>query len=232
MAANETEDSSGYRAVEDNRIEPGSINITPCDFPPGCPASSTEDPWQAVQRVIEAFNRALGEGHDSVLTLFHPDGFWRDHLCLTWDLRTLHGVEAISGVLSRESRLERVDLDLSTAGNLRIGHLDVAGKVQGILFFIRVVTRFGTGRGFVRLMHVSPGEWKIFSLYTVLQELAGFEEPTGPRRGRGEYLANEQNWVDRRSAEVDFHGKDPTVLIVGTSDLVGLARLVESPAAS
>src|SRR5437870_13026354 len=42
------------------------------------------------------FERALAEPDDVLLkTLFHPDSHWRDVLALTWQIRTVNGLDAI-----------------------------------------------------------------------------------------------------------------------------------------
>lgn len=210
--------SGPHRAAPDNRVEAGSINIPPGSFPASSPSGST-DAGKVAEKVTEALNHALGQKDPhAVSNLFHRDGYWRDHLCLSWDLRTLAGAATISEFLRREFRLKTVELDNSAAGAPRLGVFDVSGKCQGVQFFIRVKTVVGTGRGVVRLVEVDAGEWKVFTIYTVLRELTGFEEPVGPRRSRGEYSSDDKIWWERRAMETDFGGASPhgpTVLIIG-----------------
>jgi putative flavoprotein involved in K+ transport len=45
---------------------------------------------------LARFERALAEPDDVLLrTLFHPDSHWRDVLALTWQIRTVNGLDAI-----------------------------------------------------------------------------------------------------------------------------------------
>jgi hypothetical protein len=45
---------------------------------------------------LAQFERALAEPDDVLLkTLFHPDSHWRDVLALTWQIRTVNGLDAI-----------------------------------------------------------------------------------------------------------------------------------------
>lgn len=63
------------------------------------------------------------------------------------------------------------------------------------------------------------GEWKAFTLFTVLQELTGFEESTNERRPTGvEHGSHMQrrNWSERRAVEQNLEeGIEPTALIIG-----------------
>ena len=48
-----------------------------------------------VDRWLAQFERALAEPDNVLLaTLFHADSHWRDVLALTWDIRTVSGLDA------------------------------------------------------------------------------------------------------------------------------------------
>ena len=52
--------------------------------------ATTADHWLA------QFEKALAESDDDLLkTLFHRDSHWRDVLALTWQIRTVNGLDAI-----------------------------------------------------------------------------------------------------------------------------------------
>src|SRR5512139_1939438 len=52
--------------------------------------ATTADDWLA------RFEAALAEPDDSLIkTLFRPDSHWRDVLALTWQIRTVNGLDAI-----------------------------------------------------------------------------------------------------------------------------------------
>src|SRR5947199_3324199 len=56
----------------------------------------TENLAAIVQDWLAGFERALGQPSEAALkSLFHADGYWRDVLALTWDIRTIKGADAI-----------------------------------------------------------------------------------------------------------------------------------------
>ena len=58
--------------------------------------AETESVATTVDRWLAQFERALAEPDDALLaTLFHADSHWRDVLALTWDIRTVSGLDAI-----------------------------------------------------------------------------------------------------------------------------------------
>ena len=58
--------------------------------------AETDSVATTVDRWLAQFERALAEPDDALLaTLFHGDSHWRDVLALTWDIRTVSGLDAI-----------------------------------------------------------------------------------------------------------------------------------------
>ena len=56
----------------------------------------TENLATVAQNWLAQFERALGNADAALLkTLFHPDGYWRDVLALTWQIATVHGLDRI-----------------------------------------------------------------------------------------------------------------------------------------
>lgn len=174
---------------------------------------------------VNSFNTILSNGnHSHLSTLFISEGFWRDHLALSWDFRTLQGREKIRQFLeahmdvSGRCRLHDIHLDVSSVlRSPRMTHLDAHGKVPGIEAFILINTSFGTGRGILRLAHQN-GEWKCFNLYTSLRILNGFEEMIYDRRSKGVKHGStgpRKNWSERRKIQADFEEAEPAVIIVG-----------------
>lgn len=213
--ANETSVPSRERTV------PGSVNITPFTDWPATATSESVDANKIAQEVIGRFNDAVSKNdHSSVAGLFlGNNSFWRDHLALTWGLRTLQGRDKILEYLkSSTSPLTRIDIDSSAAHKApHIGPIDAWGDVKGIQFFVKFETAVGRGEGFASLAEHN-GAWKIFMISTVLKELKGYEEPTGKRRAKGvEHGGNpdRRNWLETREKEKNFEGVEPTVLIIG-----------------
>lgn len=204
-----------------DRIVPGSSNIPLGVFPPS--SHSFPDADEVASKLVESLNKALKERDaQAIANLFHENSYWRDHLCLTWDLRTLKGREKLSHFVNNSARLVSIEIDTSTQfrGPKR-GPIDGLygpdSDVSGIEFFVKVTTKVGTGRGVAKLAEVE-GQWRFFTLFTTLQELRGYEEQLYDRRPNGaqhgEHVGR-QNWQDRRNAEVEFREREPAVLIVG-----------------
>lgn len=207
-------------SVEDSsqHIEPGSFNHKPYPWP-----ASAKDPnadaAAIAQRCIDTFNQALaGADYEKLTNLFIEDGFWRDHLALSWALHTIKGRANIRAFLEAQCPLTKVDIDASAEhGKPQTTNFSPAGDSTGIAFQITFTTKYGSGRGIVRMVEVDS-VYQIWTFFTTLEALAGHEEPTGPRRPNGvQHGANPErkNWLDRRREEVDFNSSEPDVLVIG-----------------
>ncbi|KOS19463.1 putative indole-3-pyruvate monooxygenase [Escovopsis weberi] len=210
-----------------NKTMPGSVNIRPAVLPaPSNAAQSPElDVFKVAVDVLGALDRALSSADfDAASKLFRQDGFWRDHLALSWDFRTLHSPPAIADFLKQCAgskdgfRLKSLALDKSTERRMpTLAPLDTTG-LQVIQFFFVFETVVGTGRGVARLAD-DNGAWKIYTIHTSLRELKGHEEslyerrPTGVQHGA---QPGRRNWAERRAAEIEFQdGNEPVVLVLG-----------------
>lgn len=150
--------------------------------------------------------------------------FWRDHLALAFSLRTLKGRERIraylAGLPARALKGLRLEVDASSPFRApQVAGFRPAGDVRGVGFFVTVESAAGTGRGVVRLVESGgQGRWKIWTLFTGLEELKGFEEARGPKREvgvrHGDWVGR-KNWAERRREEAEFLGREPEVLIIG-----------------
>lgn len=203
------------------RVEPGSHNIPIGRFPETNTAAP-EDPDQIATGIVEQLNKALEKKDASAIAqLFLENSYWRDHLCLSWDFRTIKGREAVSKFVTESSSSIKLELDRSSAFRApHNGPIDAFGEVHGVEFFIKATTNFGTGQGVVRLAR-EQSEWKIFTISTTLLELTGHEEATNARRSIGVKHGEQQgrqNWQDRRTIDSKYVDKDPAVLIVGMID--------------
>lgn len=211
------------------RPETGSINITIGDYP----ATSTDvsaNASEVAKAVITSLNNAIKqEDLGALANLFINKSYWRDHLALSWELRTLKGVDNIKNFLDSTVN-GSIKLEVDTTSNVRAPQhrpIDGRGDVKGISFFISVETEIGRGQGYVNLAEVNQ-VWKIFTIFTVLTELKGYEEPTHKRRSRGVKHGGDpdrKNWKERRDAEKE--NIEPTVLVIGAGQggLTVAARL-------
>jgi cation diffusion facilitator CzcD-associated flavoprotein CzcO len=212
------------------RPELGSVNIPLGEYPPTSTNKSV-DASAVANDIVNKLNEALSkQDSSSVANLFLKDlSYWRDHLALTWDLRTSKGSANIKEYLdSSKVALTKIEVDRSSEfRSPKFGPIDAWGDVEGISFFFKFETDIGRGEGTVNLAE-DEGEWKVFTIYTLLTELKGHEEPVKHRRSRGVKHGGDpdrKNWKERREAEqVEI---DPKVLIIGAGQggLTVAARL-------
>ncbi|KAL3476688.1 hypothetical protein BJX99DRAFT_270341 [Aspergillus californicus] len=210
----------------------GPVNVPVGIFPATPPSNlSASDADTIAQAVIDRFNDALSQqGFKSVASLFLDNGYWRDHLCLSWDLQTNKGRDEITAFLENNYHSLSVDIDRSSAFRRPTAcALDGLGNSHGIQFFTTIDLEFGRGQGVVRLTE-EDGRWKILTFFTSLLELKGYEEPVFGRRTKGVEQGgrpDRKNWKERREGEADFNDKEPTVLIIGAGQggLTAAARL-------
>ncbi len=58
--------------------------------------AESESAATAAENWLARLERALSEPDSGLLkTLFHRDSYWRDVLALTWDIKTVEGLDAI-----------------------------------------------------------------------------------------------------------------------------------------
>ncbi|PLB54696.1 putative flavo protein [Aspergillus steynii IBT 23096] len=213
-----------------DRLEPGSFNIPAGKLPKTC-TSTGVDPDKVAAELVDKFNAAVSRNDFKAATdLFLDGSYWRDHLCVSLDFRTIKGRENIASFLQDNPRLVKLELDKSSAYRApHVGPIDAFGEVTGVEFIGKVTSKIGTGRSVVRLAE-QDGGWKFFTVFTTLQEIDGCEELTDHRRPVGVQHGERQgrtNWQDRRNLEQEGKNGDPTVLIVGAGQagLTAAARL-------
>ncbi|KAM3457924.1 hypothetical protein NHJ6243_007610 [Beauveria neobassiana] len=214
---------------------PGTTNLPLASFPSAA-ATKHLDPLKTAEAFCSAFNTHLASGDtESLAGLFLENGYWRDHLALTWEFRTVQSPGKIAGFLADASssrdgmRLESVALDATTAARKpAVVKVDVEGASDVVQFFITFETKVGFGAGTVRLAADGQG-WKVYTLSTILQGLKGFEEPVYGRRPAGVTHGQQlgrKNWKEKREAEENYtDGSEPLILIVGAGQ-AGLTAAV------
>lgn len=218
--------TEAFEVPSANRPEPGSFQLKFAELPSpqkhhNVNANSAASQW------IENFNGAIQAfDKDAIALLFCNNSYWRDQLCLSWDLRTLHGAENILSVIDKAGgfRIKSIALDDgSTDRKPNISALDRDGQIDVVGVFLEIETSKGMGIGHVRLVR-EDDKWKAFTLFTSLQELHGHPEQSGLRRPHGVKDGprdQDRNWLQRRDVDkklenlVDGNESLP-VLIVGT----------------
>src|SRR5438874_514725 len=111
----------------------------------------TENLTALVENWLAQFERALAQPADgSLKTLLHPDSYWRDALALTWDIRTIHGADAIVGALKAQAGAGatafRLDPDRTAPRRV------TRAGIPAIEAIFRFETAQGRGSGVLRLV--------------------------------------------------------------------------------
>ena len=200
------------------RIEPGSVDI-PIGVLPPTSTSTPSNPQEIAQTLLTKLNDSITKKDTaSVAALFSENSYWRDHLCLSWEFRTLKGAASLAKFATQDGSPVSLEIDTSSAFRCpRAGPIDAFGEVNGIETFVNVKTSFGKGTGIVRIAQHGE-EWKLFTVFTTLLEITNHEEAIYGRRPVGAQHGTQlgrTNWQDRRNADIDFEGKEPAVVIVG-----------------
>ena len=167
-------------------------------------------PETAVTQVLADLNAALAASDpEAVAALFEPEGYWRDLVSFTWNIRTMEGRPQIVEML--EAQLGRI-----RAGGFTITPGEVAEDGGGFLqAWIDFETAVGRGHGHVRIR-----DGRIWTLLTTLKEIKGHEERRGPTRPHGvEHGAdrNRKTWAEARAEEAAKLGREtqPYAVIIG-----------------
>ncbi len=167
-----------------------------------------DTPSETANRWLLQFGSALAAPDPAAAAgLFAADGFWRDLLAFTWNVKTLEGRDAIHAML--QANLARIG---PGAWSLQGEAVETGGIIEAWFLFETALAR---GIGHLRL----KGE-RCWTLLTTLLELKGFEERHGTTRETGVVhgaFKQRQTWLDRRAAERAAWGKtaQPYCVIIG-----------------
>jgi putative flavoprotein involved in K+ transport len=165
-------------------------------------------PTQQVSEWLSNFSTALDRADfDVAANTFQEDGYWRDLVSLTWNIKTLEGRESIKAMLEATVPLARPG-QWQAEGDATSDN----GVISSWLTFETAVSR---GKGQIRLK-----DGKCWTLLTTMTELKGFEEKKGASRPTGVQhgaLPNRQSWLERKTQEAAELGitKQPYCLIIG-----------------
>lgn len=209
------------------RSVPGSVNVPVVESPSqGESCSASTNAVEVAADFVKSFNNALAASdYQAISNFFTDNGFWRDHLALSWRFRTAQGPSSILEFLKSTSqsrdgfRLKTIGFDETSKDRKpACVPIDGLGNILGVQFILLVQTSVGSGRGLCRLTQVN-GQWKIFTFYTRLHDLTGHEQAKDHHRPKGADHGGQpgrKNWLDRRTAASNFGaGHEPQVLVVG-----------------
>ena len=166
------------------------------------PATERLNDW------LEQFSKALTQGDSkAAAAMFDPNGFWRDFVAFTWNLKTMEGPDDIVNMLDATlAHTKPVNWQLVGEGS------EADGITEGWISF---ETNVAHGEGHIRLNEA--GCW---TLLTTTKSLKGFEEKSGRTRELGVAHGAEQSrktWLEKRHDEEASLGYDtqPYCVIIG-----------------
>ncbi|OCH92286.1 dimethylaniline monooxygenase (N-oxide-forming) [Obba rivulosa] len=145
---------------------------------------------------------------DAVTSTFLPNGWLRDLLTFTWDLRSLEGHDKIASFLQdtlAKARVFNIRLDESFPGSPAF--FPVSASASGVEAAFIFETPIAAGRGYFRVLQDGTNTWKALAVMTMLSDLKGQE---ASRRGFID-LTN-LPWRDVSETKQE---KNPHVLIIG-----------------
>jgi putative flavoprotein involved in K+ transport len=166
---------------------------------------------QRAQAWLTGFGQALNAGQiDAAAAMFEDEGFWRDLVSFTWNIKTAEGRAAV-----REQLAATLPNTQPSNWQLEGDATEADGITDAWFTFETAVAR---GRGHLRLR--GPEQGKAFTLLTTMTELKGFEEPKGAQRPKGVehgVQAGRKNWLEKRDDEAASLGysEQPYVVIIG-----------------
>jgi cation diffusion facilitator CzcD-associated flavoprotein CzcO len=147
--------------------------------------SEAADELAPVREWLRALGSAVQESDGKALRhLFLEDGYWRDHLALTWNFRTFGGPDLIAAELLKAVERRPIRNLLVEHAVSKVFEHRTRGRTAESSFTFE--TDIGTCRGHVRLI-LDPGgsaQWRAWTFFTSLEEIKGHEERAGSRRPR------------------------------------------------
>jgi putative flavoprotein involved in K+ transport len=162
--------------------------------------------------VLASLGKALETGDiAAVAGQFEEDCYWRDLVAFSWNIITLEGRDAIRDMLASQ-------LAATGPHNWTISTRDDATEADGVLEgWFTFETNVARCRGHLRVRN-----GRIWTLLTAMDELKGFEEPSGVRRPNGHPAPaadgrSGKAWAERRKEEASElgHKRQPYVVIIG-----------------
>jgi putative flavoprotein involved in K+ transport len=168
------------------------------------------NPDQTISGVLEKLDTALQRGDaNAAAEVFEPEGFWRDLVTFTWNIKTMEGRQQIADML-------RAQLAAIKPSSWRIAEGEQATEADGLAqSWITFETADARGSGFIRVRN-----GQIWTLLTAMVELKAHEEPKKFQRPMGALHGahtDRKSWKEQREAELSELGRSrqPYCVIVG-----------------
>ena len=137
------------------------------------------NPLVVASQWLSQFSAALHDGDTKAFVdLFLSDGWLRDILVFTWDIRALEGREKISTyVTNRLSVPQITNVQLDEAHDLAPHTCEIpVSRTLGVEFAFTFETMYGHGRGHIRLARGADDAYRAFTVFTELVDIRGHEE--------------------------------------------------------
>lgn len=201
------------------------------EFPPAaslpelCLRDGARPDEKAVSEIVEGWIATLQQRLDQkdgadISDLFVVEAWWRDVIALSWDFHSKSGPAAISSYV-RGSSAGFGQLKVVREGGLA-PKLEEAYGMHWIQAGFTFKTRFGSGKGIVRLANSAPSEWKAWTVMTQLEQLTSQDGPTQPQHPT---VANGQPRANG-ATNGDGHETLPVLIVGGgTQTKTGLRSL-------
>ncbi|OLN91644.1 putative indole-3-pyruvate monooxygenase YUCCA11 [Colletotrichum chlorophyti] len=152
----------------------------------------------------------------SLSTVFRDDAWIRDFLGLSWDFRTINGLENMTAYFrENQPRAGISNISPLEKGVFVPSFVDPVPNVHWVQSMFEFENYVGRGRGVVRLALEPDGTWKAYMINFTLLEMKGFEERVGVNRPMGYLDPKDGTWKERRDRQQEFTDQDPTVLVIG-----------------
>jgi putative flavoprotein involved in K+ transport len=166
--------------------------------------------YNLIEPVLGDLNKALASTDaQKAASCFADDGYWRDLLAFTWNIKTMQGHDEIVDMLQSQLAITKVSAFEIDAEE---GLSDDDGTISA---WIKFETSLANGYG-----HIRVRDGKIWTFLTSIAEIKGHPESIGDARPFGvKHGAQKErtSWLEDREAELAKVGVDeqPYVLIIG-----------------
>ncbi|GAA3579660.1 NAD(P)/FAD-dependent oxidoreductase [Marinobacter xestospongiae] len=179
--------------------------------------NSQTNATEQARQWLASFDEILTSGEpERAADLFEQNGYWRDLVAMTWNLKTLEGRQAIRHMIRQ------------TAPHIQPGNWQLsepATEQDGVIeAWLTFETRDARGKGHLRLR-----DGQAWTLLTTMQELKDFPEKRKFRRPKGaQHGASKtrQTWLEARQQEereLGYSQQPYCVIIGGGQGGIGLA---------
>ncbi|KZL78372.1 flavin-binding monooxygenase [Colletotrichum incanum] len=181
------------------------------------PSKTAENAREIVSEWIAKLEKTLSRQSKLDLTpIFRQDAWIRDFLGLSWDFRTINGLDKISAYFTENQLRTRLrGLRPREKGAFQPEFRNPAPTIHWVDSMFDFETEVGRGKGMVRLTLEEDDTWKAFMINFTLLEMKGFEENVGVNRPMGYVDLKSGNWREQRDRQSEFLDEDPTVLVIG-----------------